>query len=218
MPDWPKQPALPPPALSVGELIRSAEQESERLLATAGPADALSLIRGWPDVLGAARQLLEAIPVQATNASNDVNTPQHLTTRVIRMQGQIDRFRPIRADPHPNMTDVAHSLEEAGDLIRRLGPPQLTTTAAQADANAARVRVARTLANLAHLTSREIRTYRAVVEAAHRANADTGPGHRDQACTSPEPRHGWECITPSRLRVHHRHPGKCSDAMHPRTS
>ena len=182
MPDQPEQAEQPEQAilaLSVGELIRAAERESESLLATAGPADALALIRGWPHVLDGARQLLEAIPLRASDAGDDVNNPQHLTTRVIGMQRQTDRFRPVSAAPHPSMTDAAHNLDEAADLIRRLAPKHLITAAAQGDANAVRVRVARTLANLAHVTGREIRTYSAVVDAADRANA----GGRDLAKT-----------------------------------
>ena len=182
MPDQPEQAEQPEQAilaLSVGELIRAAERESESLLATAGPADALALIRGWPHVLDGARQLLEAIPLRASDAGDDVNNPQHLTTRVIGMQRQTERFRPVSAAPHPSMTDAAHNLDEAADLIRRLAPKHLITAAAQGDANAVRVRVARTLANLAHVTGREIRTYSAVVDAADRANA----GGRDLAKT-----------------------------------
>jgi len=50
------------PALTVGELIRSAERESEQLLATAGPADATSLARGWVDVLAAAYEVQASYP------------------------------------------------------------------------------------------------------------------------------------------------------------
>jgi hypothetical protein len=75
MPDQP--PGNPPdepsiPALTVGELLRSAERESQALLATAGPADVTALARGWPDVLTAAAGALEAIPytIAATSGTS----------------------------------------------------------------------------------------------------------------------------------------------------
>jgi len=64
MPDQPDQPSL-----SVGELIGWAQRESQTLLATAtaGAAEATTLARGWPDVLTAAQNLLEAIPYAGTD-------------------------------------------------------------------------------------------------------------------------------------------------------
>ena len=62
MPDQPDQPSL-----SVGELIGWAQRESQTLLATAGASEAMALARGWPDVLTAAHNLLEAIPYAGTD-------------------------------------------------------------------------------------------------------------------------------------------------------
>jgi len=75
MPDQPHrrdQPSLP--SLTVGELTRCAERESENLLVTAGPADATSLARGWPDVLAAAQDVLETIPPPASETASAPRT------------------------------------------------------------------------------------------------------------------------------------------------
>ena len=176
MPDQP--PGNPPdepsiPALTVGELLRSAERESQALLATAGPADVTALARGWPDVLAAAAGALEAIPytIAATGGTAHIEDHHYLTVRVIRMRDQARRFLPLGPHGHSSLREVAQSLDEATGLMRQHGHAGLTThPSGRQDADAARVRIARTLANLAHVTVREIHNYTRMMETAAHAN------------------------------------------------
>jgi len=109
VPDQPDQPSLP--SLAVGELIRCAERESQNLLATAGPADATSLARGWAEVLAGAQNILETIPHTAA----DTYPVEHhyLTIRVARMSAQAQRFGPVGLVGHAAMSGVAHTFDEA---------------------------------------------------------------------------------------------------------
>lgn len=72
---------------------------------------------------------------------------------------------------HRALDEVSQIFDDAAQLIRRHNPAELTTRPeARHDAGTARVRIARTLANLAHVTGREIQNYTRMMEAADHAN------------------------------------------------
>jgi len=157
----------------VGELIRCAERESQNLLATAGPADATSLARGWAEVLAGAQNILETIPHSAADAYPVEH--HYLTIRVARMSAQAQRFGPVGLVGHAAMSEVAHTLDEAARLVRGNAHAWLPTNPdARRDAAVARVRIAGTLANLAHVTGREIHNYTLMARAAGHANGSHG--------------------------------------------
>jgi len=167
MSDQSDQPAPPdqsgspgPPALSVGELIGWARHESQTLLATAGAAEATSLARGWVTVLAAAQNVLKAIPYAGTDDDPHPEGPHNLRVQVARMNIQAARFYPVAPAGHPVMSEIADTLNEAARVVRRDGHAWLPSNpGAERDAAVARIQVAVTLSNLAHVTGREIRSY-----------------------------------------------------------
>ncbi len=181
MPEQPDRPSDQPdqsvqPSLSVGELIGWTRRESQTLLATAGAAEALTLARGWPDVLTAAHNLLEAIPYGGTDDDPHPVGPHYLSLQVGHLDLQAARFNHLAPTGHPVMIEVADTLTEATQQVGRNGHAWLPTNpGARQDAAVARVQVAETLSNLAHVTGREIRGYTLMTAAAYRANR----GHRD---------------------------------------
>jgi len=181
-PSQPDQPAPPDqldqsvqPSLSVGELIGWARRESQTLLATAGAAEATSLARGWVTVLAAAQNVLEATPYAGTDDDPHPEGPHYLSVQVARMNIQAARFYPVAPAGHPVMSDVADTLNEAAQVVGRDGHAWLPSNpGARQDAAGARVQVAVTLSNLAHVTSREIRGYSLMAAAADVANGSHG--------------------------------------------
>jgi hypothetical protein len=173
MSDQPGHPGQP--SLSVGELIGWTQRESQTLLATAGAAEATALARGWPDTLAAAQNLLEAIPYAGTDDDPHPVGQHYLSVQVAHLSIQAARFNPLAPDGHPVMSEVADTLNEAAQLVGRNVHAWLPTNPdARQDAAVARVQVAETLSNLAHVTGREIRSYNLMATAADRANGSHG--------------------------------------------
>jgi len=76
------------------------------------------------------------------------------------MNIQAARFHPVAPAGHPVMSEVADTLNEATQMVGRDVHAWLPTNPdARQDAAVARVQVAETLSNLAHVTGREIRSY-----------------------------------------------------------
>ena len=161
---------------SVTELMGWARRESQTLIATAGAAEATSLASGWPQVLAAAQRFLEAIPHTGNADEDPYRVDRHdLTMEVDLMALQAGRFHPVAPTGHPVMSDVADTLDEAARRVQRDTHAWLPTNPdARQDAAVARVHVAETLANLAHVTGREIRGYAEMAHTANDANGSHG--------------------------------------------
>lgn len=145
---------------TVGELLAAADHAALQLVGATEPNDALPLAAGWADVLDAAYQVLAAIPEPAVGERPVDGTNHYLTTRLEQMAGQAHRFNPIDVQPHPTAGRVAETLQQAADLLRRHAHPGMVRSPeGRADAAAARVRVARTVAALAHVTGGEMQAY-----------------------------------------------------------
>ena len=145
---------------TVGELLAAADHAALQLVGATEPNDALPLAAGWRDVLDAAYQVLAAIPEPAVGERPVDGTNHYLTTRLEQMAGQAHRFNPIDVQPHPTAGRVAETLQQAADLLRRHAHPGMVRSPeGSADAAAARVRVARTVAALAHVTGGEMQAY-----------------------------------------------------------
>ncbi len=165
----------PPTSPSVSELIGWARRESQTLIATAGAAEATSLASGWPRALAAAQQLLEAIPYAGTDDEPHPVGQHYLSIQVAQMTTQAARFHPVAPAGHPVMSDVTATLDEAAQLVQRHTHAWLPTNPdARQDAAVARVQVAETLSNLAHVTGREIHSYTRMAQAADHANDSHG--------------------------------------------
>ena len=155
---------------TVGELLAAAEIAALQLVGDAEPHDALPLAAGWRDVLTAAHQVLAAIPEPALGERAADGTTHYLAVRVEKMAIQAHRLSPIDVPPHPTAGRVAETLQQAGDLLRRHAHPGMVRDPKGiADAAAARVRVARTVAALAHVTGREVAAYARQATDAERA-------------------------------------------------
>lgn len=145
------------PNLSVAELIRAAEREALRTQGQTGPADAIALAAGWLTVLQAAHEAAAALPGPGPHTGTATAPAHYLTVRIAQMASQARLFRPPQAAPLPAMTNIATTLHDAATLLSRdahawtAADPQ-----ARQDAAAARVRIAKTVAALAHAIARDM--------------------------------------------------------------
>ncbi len=146
---------------TVGDLLAAADRDARALLGNAEPHDGPSLAAGWAAVLGAAYNVLTAIPGPPTAGPALTHDPgDHLTIRVAQMTQHVRLFKPLHLDPHPSTTRIVQAWQQTATLLNRHAHPGLATTRpARQDAAAARVRVARTLAVVAHVTGRELQGY-----------------------------------------------------------
>lgn len=160
---------------SVGDLLAAADREARRLLGRVEPSDGPSLAAGYAGVLHAASQVLSAIPSVGPPARSD--PADYWSVRVTQMVGAIDRFKPLQVDPHPSTVRIATTLQLAAVLLHRHAHPGLAhDPEARADADAARLRVARALAAVAHAAGRELHGYiRQLDQTQHRQHRQRTP-------------------------------------------
>lgn len=145
---------------SVGDLLAAADRDARRLQGQAEASDGPSLAAGYAGVLHAALEVLSAIPHPSVGPPAATDRGDYLTVRVSQMVAHVDRFKPLTITPHPGPARIADTLQHAGALLRRHAHQAMAhDPEARADAAAARVRVARTLAAVAHVTGRELQGY-----------------------------------------------------------
>jgi len=145
---------------TVGELLTTAELAALRLVGDTEPNDALPLAAGWAAVVDASYEVLAAIPQATVGDTPLAGTDGHLTARLQRMAMQAHRLPPIDIQPHPTAARITETLRQAAGLMHRHAYPGLTRDPeAREDTAAARVKVARTIAAMAHVTGAELQAY-----------------------------------------------------------
>lgn len=155
---------------TVGELLNAAECAALRLVGDTEPNDALPLTAGWAAVVDAGYEVLAAIPQPTVGEVPLAGPDGRLTTRLQRMAMQAHRLPPLDIAPHPTAARVAATLRQAAGLLHRHAHPGLARDPeARADAAASRVKVARTVAAMAHVTGGELQAYTRQVMDADRA-------------------------------------------------
>ena len=159
---------------TVGDLLAAADRDARRLLGHAEPSDGPCLAAGYAGVLHAASGVLAAIPNPTVGPQLAQGYGDYLSVRVTQMIGHVGFFKPLQVDQHPGATRIADTWQQAATLIRRHARPGLARDPqARDDAAAARVRVARTLAAVAHVTGRELGGYARQVQHSERPGART---------------------------------------------
>lgn len=161
---------------SVGDLRAGADRETRRLLGQTVPSDRPSLATGYADVLQGAYQVLAATPTRPSGLPGTNDRGDYLSVRAAQMISPVDRFKPLHVDPPPGTIGIGETWQQAAALLHRHAHPGLARDSqARGDAAAARVKVARTVAALAHVTSRELQGYIRQVQQAERPQQPTPP-------------------------------------------
>ncbi len=144
---------------SVGDLLAAADRDALRLLGDAEPSDGPALAAGWAQVLTAGYDVLAAIPTPTVDQPAATGG-DYLSVRVAAMVSHVGSVKPLPLRPHPSTVRIADALRAAAAMVRRHADPAwMGDPVARADAAAARVRVARVLAAVAHVTGRELQGY-----------------------------------------------------------
>ena len=144
------------------QLLAHADRDARQLLGRTEPTDGTSLAAGWADVLVAAAEVLTATPQpQPDQAGDRLHTVvDQMLIEVSFLGDQLSRMH-----AHPITSRIAVTLGQASALLNRSGYPRLDTDpAAAVDGVDVRLRVARTLATLTHVTGLELRRYTRQVE------------------------------------------------------
>lgn len=159
------------PEQTVGQLLHAAEREAVHLLNRVDASDALALAAGWGSVLEGAAEVLAALPVPVVGDNPPTTDQQYLALRVAEMAAQVSRLRPVAATPDPGMVSIADTFRQVATLVRRHAHDGMTRTEeGRIDLEAARVRIARTIATGAHAASRELQGFARTVQAQDRAS------------------------------------------------
>jgi len=161
------------------ELIRDAQRNAGQALGHAEPSDAAAMSTGWAGVLEAAVQVLEAMPRPTIGDGTPAGDQHYLTVRLGHMAAQVRRFHPLSESAHPVMVTVGDTLRQAADRQRehslRLQEHGLASDPViRAEASAARVNIAWTVATLAHATTVSLRGYHTAVTEADLAAGGRG--------------------------------------------
>jgi hypothetical protein len=110
---------------SIGELLRDVDFHARQLLFDVSGDDAAGLLRGWPDVVGAAARLWHALPGRPV----DPDLCADLDRPMARLIAVTEGLKPARASQEwPGSGPVDHrfhqaasTLMQATDLVQRYG-------------------------------------------------------------------------------------------------
>lgn len=134
---------------SVGEMLFDVDHRSRQMLIDVSGDDAGALLRGWPPVVEAARQLWGAFPGPSPFGDHI----ERVAAQAARIEASVTRARtwPGPGEADPRMIELADTLHTATVLVRRYGTEIATLRVdVQRDLAAARSRVMHSLYVSAH--------------------------------------------------------------------
>jgi len=140
---------------TAADLLAHADREARQLLGRTRPTDGPALAAGWPGIVAAASQVLAAIPHHQGQPAHDGGTAFRVAVSQMVTEVRAVGHRP--AGPvHPSVPRIIDTWAQAAALLHRPSHPGNSDVAGP---TAVRLRVARTLATVAHVTGRELQAY-----------------------------------------------------------